>query len=149
AVAHWTLPMAVAWLAYLDLDEVREWSAPYRTACFDWQWQRWRIGFDGPIHEGWRLEQWHKPTLSLLSLGPIYDRVRGREVAMTVKEARVALWAALREGLLVATGVDTTTGRRIEIPALEWHELVPVEAKAETDEVRRGLLGEGYREVLL
>jgi hypothetical protein len=26
AETHWTLPMAVAWISYLDLNEVREWS---------------------------------------------------------------------------------------------------------------------------
>lgn len=45
-LAHWTLPMAVAWIAYMDLEEVREWSAPYRAECFDWYWQRWRVGFE-------------------------------------------------------------------------------------------------------
>ena len=37
--------MAVAWIACLDLDEVREWSANYRVECFDWRWQRWRVWF--------------------------------------------------------------------------------------------------------
>ena len=150
AETHWTIPMAVAWIAYLDLDEVREWSAPYRSECFDWRWQRWRVGFDGPVHEGWHLEQRHKPTLSLLSLSSIYDKVTDdRELAMPVKDAREALWVALREGFFAATGIDTESGRRVEIPALEWHELIPVEAQGESDEVRRGLLGSGYREVLL
>jgi hypothetical protein len=140
----------VAWIAYLDLDEVREWSAPYRAECFDWRWQRWRVGFDGPVHEGWHLEQRQKPTLALLGLSSASDRVTGdKELAMPVQDAREALWIALREGFFTATGIDTEAGRRVEIPALEWHELVPVEAKDETDEVRRGLLGEGYREVLL
>jgi hypothetical protein len=146
---HWTLPMAVAWIAYLDLDEVREWSVPYRAECFNWRWQRWRVGFDGPVHEGWHLEQRHQPTLSLFSLSSIHDGVTGdRELAMPVKNAREALWLALREGFFAANGIDSATGRRVEIPALEWHELVLVEAKNETDEVRRGLLGDGYRDVL-
>ena len=148
-LAYWTLPMAVAWIAYLDLDEVREWSVPYRSKCFDWRWQSWRVGFDGPVHEGWHLEQRHKPTLSLLSLSSIYDNVSGdKELAMSVKSALEALWIALREGFFTATGIDTETGRRVEISQLDWHELVPVEAKDETDEVRRGLLGDGYRDVL-
>jgi hypothetical protein len=126
---YWTLSMAVAWIAYLDLDEVREWSAPYRAECFDWRWQRWRVGVDGPVYEGWHLEQRHKPTLSMLSLSSIYDDVvDDKELAMPVKDAREALWVALREGFFAATGIDTKSGRRVEIPALEWHELVPVEA---------------------
>lgn len=149
ALGHWTLPMAVAWIAYLDLDDVREWSAPYRAECRDWHWQRWRVGFDGPVHEGWHLEERSKPTLALLSLGAIYDKVaEGKPLSMSIGDAQEALWMALREGFFLATGIDTETGRRVEIPALEWHELVPVQTKGEQDEVRRGLLGHGYRDVL-
>lgn len=32
-LTHWTLPMALAWIAYMDLKEVREWSAPYRPSA--------------------------------------------------------------------------------------------------------------------
>jgi hypothetical protein len=73
AETQWTLPMAVAWIAYRDLDEVGEWSAPFRAECYHWLWQRWRVGFDGPIHEGWHLEQRSKPTLSLLGVSAVYD----------------------------------------------------------------------------
>jgi hypothetical protein len=31
---HWTLSMAVAWITYLDLDEVREWSAALSGGVF-------------------------------------------------------------------------------------------------------------------
>lgn len=104
---------------------------------------------DGTLHEGWHLEQRHKPTLALLSVSSVHDRVADdKELAMSVKDAREALWMALREGFFAASGIDTQSGRRVEISALEWHELVPVEAKNETDEVRRGLLGDGYRDVL-
>jgi hypothetical protein len=149
ALTHWTLPMAVAWIAFLDLDEVREWSAPYRADCREWLWQRWRVGFEGPIHEGWHLEARSKPTLALLGLSATYDNVaKGKPLSMSIDEAREALWIALREGFFPATGIDTETGRRVEIPALEWRELVPVQTKGDADEVRRGLLGHGYRDVL-
>jgi hypothetical protein len=137
--------MAVAWITYLDLDEVRKWSAPYRAECFEWRWQRWRVGFDGPIYEGWHLEQCHKPTLSLLSLSSIHDYVNDdKQPALPVGNAREALWVALREGAFAAIGIDSQSGRRVEIPALDWHELVPVAAGNKADEVRRGLLGDGY-----
>lgn len=150
AETHWTLPMAVAWIAYLDLDEVREWSAPYRAECWHWVWQRWRVGFDGPVYEGWHLEQRSKPTLAMLGISAAVDRAEGdKPLAMSIGEATEALWMALREGFFVASGIDTQTDRRVEIPKLEWHELVAVQGKGERDEVRHGLTGNGYAEVLL
>jgi len=150
ALSHWTLPMAVAWIAYLDLDEVRQWSAPYCEACFDWHWQRWRVGLDGPIYDGWHLEQRRRPTLSLLGLGAALDLAEdSKAFAMSLGDAREALWAALKEGFFTASGIDLESDRRTEIPALDWHELVPVEGRGQTDEVRRGLMGTGYRDVLL
>lgn len=67
---------------------------------------------------------------------------------MSVGDAQKALWIALKEALITATGIDLKTERRVEIAALDWHELVAVEGAGETDEVRRGLLGSGYREPL-
>ena len=150
AELHWTLPMAVAWIAYLDLDEVREWSAPYRAACLDWHWQRWRRGFDGPIYEGWHLEQRSKPTLSLLGISAAMDCVEGEKpLIMSIGAAQEDLWIALREGFFAASGVDTETSRRVEIPALEWRELVPVQGRGEVEEARRGMLTTGYRDILV
>jgi hypothetical protein len=57
--------------------------------------------------------------------------------------AQEALWIALREGFFVAGGIDFKTGRGVDIPALDWNELVPVQGKGESDEVRFGLLGDG------
>ncbi len=149
ALTRWTLPMTIAWIAYLDLEEVREWSAPYREECFHWIWQRWRVGLDGLVHEGWHLEQRSKPTLTLLGISSTYDVVEGgKQLAMSIGEAQEALWMALREGFFSASGIDNETGRRVEIPPLDWHELVPVQGHGGVDEVRRGLLGTGYREVL-
>jgi hypothetical protein len=150
AETHWTLPMAVAWIAYLDLDDVREWSAPYRAECFHWLWQRWQRGFEGPVYEGWHLEQRSRPTFSQLGLASAFERAEGgKPMSMSITEAQKALWVGLREGFFAASGVDFETGRRVEIPALDWHELVPVQGHGEVDEVRRGLLGTGYRDVLI
>lgn len=147
---NWTIPMAVAWIAYRYLDKVREWSAPYREACHDWHWSQWRIGFDGPIQEGWHLEQRSRPTLALLSLSATYDEVTtDHAIPVSIGHAKEALWSGLRDGLFAATGVDPTTRRRVVIPQLDWQELVPVEASGQKDEVRRGLLGEGYSDVLI
>jgi hypothetical protein len=68
---------------------------------------------------------------------------------MSVRDAREALWSALQEGFFVASGVDLETNRRVEIPSLDWQELVSVQGAGEIDEVRIGLMGAGYKDVLL
>jgi hypothetical protein len=149
-LSQWTFAMAVAWISYRDIEEVRNWSSPYREACFDWIWRRYRVGLDGPIQEGWHLEQRHRPTLSLLAIGAALDGAEGgKPLAMPVRDAKEALWAALQEGLFSANGIDLETDRRTEIPALDWHELVAVEGRGEIDEVRRGPMGSGFRDLLL
>lgn len=149
AEMSWTLPMSVAWIAYRDIEVVREWSAPYRENCWDWLWQKWRVGFDGPVHEGWHLEQRSSPTLALLGISEALDQVDGEPPEMTIREAREALWLALQESFFNASGIDLETGRRVQIPALDWHELKPVEGRGETDEVRRQLMGSGFSHVLV
>lgn len=142
--------MAVAWVAYRELDQVREWFAPFRENCWEWRWQRWRVGLDGPVHEGWHLEQRGRPTLSLLALAGALHRVDEHDPSvMYVRDAKEALWVALREGLFAASGIDLETDRRTDIPALDWHELVAVEGRGEVDEVRRGSMGSGYRDILV
>jgi hypothetical protein len=149
---YWTLPMAVAWIAYRNNDAVCEAWDKYCAECWHWVWQKWRVGFDGDVHEGWHLEQWRRPTLARLALGEAFDRAdsdNGKPPIMTVKESREALWSALQENFFSASGIETQTERRVAIPALHWRELVPVEGHGEVDEVRYGLLGSGYRDVLV
>jgi hypothetical protein len=122
----WTLPMAVAWIAYRTADEVREWWDAYRIECWDWHYRKWRIGIDGPVHEGHFLEQRTTATLVLLGLAAIFDRASGGGPAlkMTVDEAReTALLAALREGLIEAIGINVATGTSEKIPVIAWHDL--------------------------
>lgn len=151
-MTDWTLPMALAWIIYLDLDEVREWHAGYRAETWHWIHQTWRVGFGGPVYTGWLLEQRRPPTMAGLAISIAQDTVdddEGPKPTMTSREAQEGLWIMLRDGFFKASGIDTTTGRRVEIPSLDWNELVPVQGPAEVDEVRHGLLGEGYREVLV
>ena len=118
--------MAVAWIAYRTVDKVREWWDPYRAECWDWHFRRWRIGFDGPIYEGSRLEQRHTATLARLRLAAIFheNSDSGPIMKMSVKEAKEnALWVALREGLVDAVGTNATTGARENIAAAAWQDL--------------------------
>lgn len=149
-LTHWTLPMAMAWIAYRDLAIVREWSALYCRECVEWHWRHWRVGADGPIREGWKLEQRPKPTVSLLGIVSVLKQEAGEDApTVSIREAQEALWTALQEDFFAASGVDQATGLRVAIPALEWHELLLVEGPGSVDEVRRGLLGSGYRDVLV
>jgi hypothetical protein len=64
----WTLPMAVAWIAYRTQNAVRNWWDEYRKECWDWHFREWRVGPDGPVHQGHFLEQPLKATLGACHL---------------------------------------------------------------------------------
>src|SRR4051794_36513275 len=52
----WSLPMTDAWIAWRTSADVREaWDTFRREGSF-WQHREWRIGLDGPVHEGWHLQ---------------------------------------------------------------------------------------------
>lgn len=69
----WTLPMTVAWIAWRDSQKVLEFYDPYRAACVDWHYRKWRIGFGGPVYEGHFLQECRPATLMLLSLSEHVD----------------------------------------------------------------------------
>lgn len=123
--AFWTLPMALAWIAYRTPDAVREWWDEYRAECWDWQPRTWRIGPDGPVRNGHVLEQRPAATLARLTLAETLEDRNGRDPAwsMTVGEATEALLIALRTGCIAATGIATADGTRQEIAALLWQDL--------------------------
>jgi hypothetical protein len=153
AVAYRALPMAVAWIAYLDLEDVRNWSAPYREQCYDWHWRKRRQGMSGVVGAGWQLQQRSRPTLALLSISASYDLATGNKtLAMGIGEARAALWIALQSDCFRASGVDVHTQKRVEIVPLDWLELKWVEHH-ERDEVRSDVLDlhqtSRYRDVLI
>lgn len=150
-ITDWTLPMALAWIVYLDLDEVRQWYAPFVAECWHWVHQTWRDGPAGQVYTGWLLEQSLPPTVNGLGIASIADSIIGTEsrATMSVSEAQKALWGMLREGFLVASGLDTRTGRRVEIPALDWHDLVAIDGPGHTVELKRGPSGDGFRDVLV
>lgn len=151
---QWTLPMAVAWIAYRSLDNVRNsWNA-YREQCWDWFHRKWRLGPDGEIFEGWVLEQRRPETMARLLIGDEFQRDVGRDPksSMTAREAKDALWIALKTDCFRATGVDQETGQRVQIVPFSWYELEVFEERGR-DEVRLNALGvtgpNRYRDVLV
>jgi hypothetical protein len=148
--AHWTLPMTVAWIAYRRIDAVRGAWSEYCAEYWHWIWRRYRVGFDGPIREGWHLEPRHRPTLVGLRLGAIVDELADDSPPkLSIKEAEESLWCCLSEGMIRATGIGLESGKRAEIAAVEWIELKPFETENGCDEVRLGPFGTGYRQVEL
>jgi hypothetical protein len=123
AQAWWDLPMAVAWIAWRSIARVREYWDAYRHKCWDWHFHRWRVGVDSPVYEGHFLEQRRPATLLHLHLAEGYSSAGEEAQVMTVKEAEHALWQALEEGLLQATGISAQTGERTPIAAHEWRDL--------------------------
>lgn len=108
AEVNWTLPMAMAWIAQRTPEAVRDAWDKYAGKCWFWRWRQWRVGPDGPINEGWFLEQRSTPTSTGLELLEVLSRLEdegGQAPLMTAKEARDALWDALGAGMLPATGM--------------------------------------------
>ena len=121
----WSLPMAVAWIAYRTPAAVREWWDAYRAECWDWNHRKARLGFDGPIQAGYFLEQRATASLARLKLAEsIEDRSdRDPDFSTAVGEAIVALHIALRGDCLTATGIDPQRGERQPVPATLWQDL--------------------------
>lgn len=122
--ANWTLPMALAWLAWRTPEAVRnEWD-DYRRECWRWRGFHRRLPIDGgkswrEVH-GFELVQLGDPTARELSLTEALDIGWDNAILhMSVKAAREALWNALANGILVGTAADET-GNVVSIPPREW-----------------------------
>lgn len=148
---QWTLPMAVAWIADRRIDAVRNAWPAYCAECWYWFWSRWRNGPDGAIHEGWSLRQRSFPTLPHVELMTLVGRGQADDpppLLASMKDAREALWAALGEGMLTASGVPRRGGGRVAIPAQEWLALKPLD-REHRDEVGRDGVGLDYADPLV
>jgi hypothetical protein len=116
----WTLPMAIAWIAWRRPRQVVLCWDEYRLKCLVWRrvLGRERLVWDSPV------------TLSRLLLAErgAESAVKNRKAkivksVMSVQSAKAELWRALQEGTLHATGVNVDGGRRITIFDFEWRDL--------------------------
>ena len=133
----WSLVMTVAWIAWRSADAVRAAWDEYRGECWDWVPRRWRAGAEGPIHDGYQLQQRRRATPLELTIWDAAD-MKDRKFIYgfsKVDAAKRSLWQALGEGLLAATGNNLGSGSQVAIPAQEWAALDWYERQGE-DPVR-------------
>jgi hypothetical protein len=112
-IPWWSLPMAVAWIAWRDFALVREQCAEYRKECWHW------IFVKGA---GWDLQPWGPSTAVRLSLVDAHMVASGNlplTAKVTVAEAQKQLLAACSEGRIVAIAKDAS-GKVVEIPRQEF-----------------------------
>lgn len=134
-VSHWTLAMAVAWIAWRDISCVREAMDTYRSDCWEWKPFSRRFSEGGRSYEifGEELE-----TLAPLSL----SHLRGLEalgydawdhpMVMSIKSARETLWRYMGEGAISAAAVDDA-GNHVTVPQHQWAALELAESRSGQD----------------
>ena len=124
--SHWSIVMAVAWIARRDFELVREQDPKFCSECFHWIGRERKVrpqkGGEPVKRMEYFLEARPAPTVSRLALLDVVLRVRGNvpsTAVMTIREAEAELWRALSEGHLTAKGFNTE-GVVVEIPSREW-----------------------------
>jgi hypothetical protein len=124
---HWTLAMVVSWIAWADLERVRDCLPRWRQQHQSWFWRECIEGDGaGGVRErrGWLLEQTHKGEAPLLFLS-ICEAVEASEGApsnaaqrFALNEANRLLWEKLAAGELKATTIFQAAPH--VIPSHEW-----------------------------
>jgi hypothetical protein len=133
----WTLPMALAWIAWRSFDEVREWDSDYRGQC--WVWTT-----SNSHPEGRRLKRreaatvWEFECMGYLRQAERESEATDREFDSDMaKRVKAELWAALREGAgITADGIPGGNVRRQPIPSIEWEDLESHERSGGRDALR-------------
>jgi hypothetical protein len=111
-LAHWTLPMALAWVIWRTPEAVQS------------QWEL----YDFHLRDLNRTEDGSRPQSKLRSLHDLLFLTEDDEVdqsAVLVKgpAARDDLWNKLGSGKLTATGIGIKSGRREPIACTDWQDL--------------------------
>lgn len=145
----WTLPMAIAWIAWRNSADVLDCYDPYREQCWYWYYQEWRVGPDSPVYKGHFLKQRPRATLVLLSLSERHDIAAGpeRDRVMSVSDATAQLWKALQRNSLQAIARFRYGDRRAPIADHEWLDLKPIEENGRDVLIRDPLSHAGYHDV--
>ncbi|MCF3935321.1 hypothetical protein L1787_18155 [Acuticoccus sp. M5D2P5] len=127
SVSHWSLTMAIAWIAWRTPDHVREWWDTYVEQCWDWRRERWTSGSGQPVYEGEFLEQRKVGTvIEMLLCEHLADETEPEAAALApLAESRQQLWGALLRGAIQATAIDCHSEERVRIQPSEWLHLKP------------------------
>jgi hypothetical protein len=127
--SHWSIVMAVAWIARRDFEMVREQDPEFCSEYFHWIGRERKVRPQKDVEPvkrmGYFLEARRAPTVSRLALLDVVSRVRGNvpsTAVMTIREAEAELWRALSEDRLIAEGVGAD-GKVVQIPSREWAHL--------------------------
>ncbi|WP_158673367.1 hypothetical protein [Bosea sp. FBZP-16] len=152
--AYWSLPMAMAWIMSLDWKQVARQKSDYRTAHEVWHCNS-NVGLpkDGRlngyiINASWQIRNLRPAAIDRLLIGDSVDTEQSVHSAraMTAREAKRALWRALQEQRLTASGRQD--GSRKPIPPFLWQDLLPVQDSREAPEyLREGSHGPRWDEV--
>lgn len=122
----WTLPMALAWIAWRTEQEVQNHCAEYRENCLVWVSGSWNV----PTYDrtefkridGYELKALRQSTAVRLGIIEFYLRSSDRLPStnqMTIAAAEKQLFSALGAGRLVAVAKDDQ-GKVVDIPQREW-----------------------------
>jgi hypothetical protein len=124
--SHWSIVMAVAWIARRDFGLVREQDPEFCSECFHWRYREWKERAHKaakPVNRaGYFLEARRPPTVRRLAQLDVVSRVRGNvplTAVMMIREAEATLWRALSENYLIAEGFNADDAV-VEIPSREW-----------------------------
>ncbi len=124
--SHWSIVMAVAWIAWRDFGLVREQDPEFCSAYFHWvgRERKYARRMMGNPSSAWFI-RWRcaarRRSRRLALLDQIL-RAQGNvpsTAVMTIPEAVAVLWQALSKGSLIAQGFDAH-GAVVEIPSREW-----------------------------
>lgn len=123
---RWTITMAIAWIAWRDLELVRENYPGIRSEWWYWIFREWNEPIDGGTsfarRAGWFLETRPEATAVWLSLSEAVMEPGDELPAsyqMKASEAKKVLWRSLSQGDLTAEALNEQ-GRPTDIPAREW-----------------------------
>lgn len=141
---HWTPAMAVSWIAWANLERVRDCLPRWRKQHQSWRWHEYTFsdGADGVrLQAGWVLEQTHKGEAPLMSLSLSEAFAASEDAASdttqrhTIHDARLLLWEKLGAGEL--TAITMLNGRPVQISSHEWPFLEHIE-QSNADVLRAG-----------
>jgi hypothetical protein len=124
--SRWPLVVAIAWIAWRDLERTRQQFPAYRRERWDWCFCEWnkpvKRGTAFMRRAGWFLQMAPEQTIIGLQMLESYLHSRGElpsAARMTVAAAEQELWHALADSQLNAEALDET-GKPVDVPSREW-----------------------------